>query len=927
MSEDVCILIQEGGERKNMKSTFFKKGVLKRGLATVMTAAMLAVEGLGAPGLAGVLTVQAADTTVNDASANVAFAETEAELKVGEAKDFTLEVTEDKAGDVEASINSIVVTSDNTEVATVSEVSSDNKVTVTAVAAGQATITVTAKFDASVNSASASESIEKKATLTVNVTEEEKNEEETEVAEDSEIVVDVTEGIAVTADSKSARIATVAFNNFTDADVADAENNHVEFAFDKALAEKFSVEASVNAVAEAKPVNVNVKVSGKLAEDVYNGTLTVTKVDAGVKDVETYDVEIAYTESKASEIKLILSGVTGKVDLQGNYKDAAQVATAKFTAETKNGTPVPVEELVLCDGNKADELKLATGTYAIAAVENGEITSSVKGGSMDLAFYPTKGGKPANDVNTKGLAKKPANFGKAWNTVYVAAKYTFVNEKGEAETVLTQPVAVANLKNTKSKLKADKINVAALKNKDASLNVALTNKKVVTTYDLAGDSYILQYKGKDKKWTDDASANGAKVLYEEGNHVTLPVGKLYSKVGKNSVTARLVAFDSATGRVFPNQVINIKIAYKNKAKSYKVAPSVKTLTLNSDKKYNDASTNIVIDLKSNGAAIQSVKLDESKSSLKSISAKKGLKYSFDASSNKLTIVPGEIAGDKKYTNKLVFTLDASNNAVAFKDVKITVKTTNKPVKTTAKVNGKINTLLLTDASINDASKNNVVYVIPKLSNTYVSAYGEAGFSKSGKFVVESGSYKGKFAYVVKAVAGAKLDKTTDLVAEGFYFYADGTKVVPTKAKVKASGASAKIKVFNYKGKKSGKQAKNPVLEVKDASFNRVDPKTKKEASYNGVAYVFMTYEKAVPAVDKITTNNAGVKVELIQTAASKSIGAVTVRILVEEGTTLKAGKANKVKVTFPSELTNKVKKVTFKLLDKRTAKAAEKNKK
>ena len=895
-----------------MKSTFFKKGVLKRGLATVMTAAMLAVEGLGAPGLAGVLTVQAADTTVNDASANVAFAETEAELKVGEAKDFTLEVTEDKAGDVEASINSIVVTSDNTEVATVSEVSSDNKVTVTAVAAGEATITVTAKFDASVNSATASEQIEKKATLTVKVTEEEA-EEETVVAEDSEIVVDVTEGIAVTADSKSARIATVAFNNFTDADVADAENNHVEFAFDKALAEKFSVEASVNAVAEAKPVNVNVKVSGQLAEDVYNGTLTVTKVDAGVKEVETYDVEIAYTESKASEIKLILSGVTGKVDLQGNYKDAAQVATAKFTAETKNGTPVPVEELVLCDGNKAVELNVATGTYAIAAVENGEITSSVKGGSMDLAFYPTKGGKPANDVNTKGLAKKPANFGKAWNTVYVAAKYTFVNEKGEAESVLTQPVAVANLKNTKSKLKADKINVAALKNKDASLNVALTNKKVVTTYDLAGDSYILQYKGKDKKWTDDASANGAKVLYEEGNHVTLPVGKLYSQVGKNSVTARLVAFDSATGRVFPNQVINIKIAYKNKAKSYKVAPSVKTLTLNSDKQYNDASTNIVIDLKSNGAAIKTVKLDTAKSSLKSISEKNGLKYSFDASSNKLTIVPGEIAGDKKYTNKLVFTLDASNNAVAFKDVKITVKTTNKPVKTTAKVKGKINTLLLTDASINDASKNNVVYVIPKLSNTYVSAYGEAGFSKSGKFVVESGSYKGKFAYVVKAVAGAKLDKTTDLVAEGFYFYADGTKVVPTKAKVKASGATAKIKVFNYKGKKAGKQAKNPVLEVKDASFNRVD------ASYNGVAYVFMTYEKAVPAVEKITTNNPGVKVELIQTAASKSIGAVTVRILVKEGTVLKAGKTNKVKVTFPSKLTTKVKKVTFKLLDKRTA--------
>lgn len=900
-----------------MKSTFFKKGVLKRGLATVMTAAMLAVEGLGAPGLAGVLTVQAAETTVSDASANVAFAvDAETELKVGEAKDYALKITEYDASTNAINFKSFDVDSSNKEVATVVASETEKKVTVTAVAAGEATITVTAKFDASVNGV-----VEKTATLTVKVTEEEKNEEETVVAEDSEIVVDVTEGIAVTADSKSARIATVAFNNFTDADVADAENNHVEFAFDKALAEKFSVEASVNAVADAKPVNVNVKVSGKLAEDVYNGTLTVTKVDAGVKDVETYDVEIAYTESKASEIKLILSGVTGKVDLQGNYKDAAQVATAKFTAETKNGTPVPVEELVLCDGNKAVELNVATGTYAIAAVENGEITSSVKGGSMDLAFYPTKGGKPADDVNTKGLAKKPANFGKAWNTVYVAAKYTFVNEKGEAETVLTQPVAVANLKNTKSKLKADKINVAALKNKDASLNVALTNKKVVTTYDLAGDSYILQYKGKDKKWTYDASANGAKVLYEEGNHVTLPVGKLYSKVGKNSVTARLVAFDSATGRVFPNQVINIKIAYKNKAKSYKVAPSVKTLTLNSDKKYNDASTNIVIDLKSNGAAIQSVKLDESKSSLKSISAKKGLKYSFDASSNKLTIVPGEIAGDKKYTNKLVFTLDASNNAVAFKDVKITVKTTNKPVKTTAKVKGKINTLLLTDASINDASKNNVVYVIPKLSNTYVSAYGEAGFSKSGKFVVESGSYKGKFAYVVKAVAGANLDKTTDLVAEGFYFYADGTKVVPTKAKVKASGASAKIKVFNYKGKKAGKQAKNPVLEVKDASFNRVD------ASYNGVAYVFMTYEKAVPEVEKITANNSGVKVELIQTAASKSIGAVTVRILVKEGTVLKPGKANKVKVTFPSKLTNKVKKVTFKLLDKRTAKAAEKNKK
>ena len=909
-----------------MKSTFFKKGVLKRGLATVMTAAMLAVEGLGAPGLAGVLTVQAAETTVSDASANVAFAaDAETELKVGDEKVYTLDVKEYDASSNYIKFKSFVADSDNKEVATVVASETEKKVTVTAVAAGEATITVKAEFDASVNGV-----VEKTATLTVKVTEEEKkNEEETEVAEDSEIVVDVTEGIAVTADSKSARIATVAFKNFTDADVADAENNHVEFAFDKALAEKFSVEASVNAVADAKPVNVNVKVSGKLAEDVYNGTLTVTKFDGGVKDVETYDVEIAYTESKASEIKLILSGVTGKVDLQGNYKDAAQVATAKFTAETKNGTPVPVEELVLCDGNKAEELKVATGTYAIAAVENGEITSSVKGASMDLAFYPTKGGKPANDVNTKGIAKKPANFGKAWNTVYVAAKYTFVNEKGEAETVLTQPVAVANLKNTKSKLKADKINVAALKNnKDASLNVALTNKKVVTTYDLAGDSYILQYKGKDKKWTDDASANGAKVLYEEGNHVTLPVGKLYSKVGKNSVTARLVAFDSATGRVFPNQVINIKIAYKNKAKSYKVAPSVKTLTLNSDKKYNDASTNIVIDLKSNGAAIQSVKLDESKSSLKSISAKKGLKYSFDASSNKLTIVPGEIAGDKKYTNKLVFTLDASNNAVAFKDVKITVKTTNKPVKTTAKVKGKINTLLLTDASINDASKNNVVYVIPKLSNTYVSAYGEAGFSsKSGKFVVTAGSYKGKFAYVVKAVAGAKLDKTTDLVAEGFYFYADGTKVVPTKAKVKASGASAKIKVFNYKGKKAGKQAKNPVLEVKDASFNRVDPATKKDASYNGVAYVFMTYEKAVPAVDKITTNNSCVKVELIQTAASKSIGAVTVRILVKEGTVLKPGKANKVKVTFPSELTNKVKKVTFKLLDKRTAKAAEKNKK
>ena len=89
----------------------------------------------------------------------------------------------------------------------------------------------------------------------------------------------------------------------------------------------------------------------------------------------------------------------------------------------------------------------------------------------------------------------------------------------------------------------------------------------------------------------------------------------------------------------------------------------------------------------------------------------------------------------------------------------------------------------------------------------------------------------------------------------------------------------------------------------------------------------MTYEKAVPAVEKITANNSGVKVELIQTAASKSIGAVTVRILVKEGTVLKPGKANKVKVTFPSKLTTKVKKVTFKLLDKRTAKAAEKNKK
>ena len=909
-----------------MKSTFFKKGVLKRGLATVMTAAMLAVESLGAPGLAGVLTVHAAEATVNDASVNVAFATDAAtELKVGEAKEYTLEVTEYKDASFNSiTFNSIDVSSDKEEVAT-AKVDGKN-VTVTAVAAGEATITVTATFDASVNSVK--EKVTKTSTLTVKVTEKEAEEEkpEEEVAENSEIVVDVTEGIAVTADTKSARIATVAFKNFTDADVADAENNHVEFAFDEALAKNFKVEASVNATTEAKPVNVNVKVSGQLAEDVYNGTLTVTKVDAGVKTVETYDVEIAYTESKASEIKLILSGVTGKVDLQGNYKDAAQVATAKFTAETKNGTPVPVEELVLCDGNKAEELELAKDSYAIAAVENGEISSSVKGAAMDLAFYPTKSGKPAGDINTKGLAKKPQNFGKAWNTVYVAAKYTVINDKGEAETVLTAPVAVANLKNTKSKLKADKINVAALKNKDASLNVALTNKKVVTTYDLAGDSYVLQYKGKDKKWTDDASANGV-VLYEEGNHVTLPVGRLYEKVGKNSVTARLVAYDSATGRYFTNQVINIKIAYKNKAKSYKVAPSVKTLTLNSDKKYNDASTNIVIDLKSNGAAIQTVKLDEAKSSLKSIGTKKGLKYSFDASSNKLTIVPGEIAGDKKYTNKLVFTLDASNNAVAFKDVKITIKTTNKPVKTTAKVKGKINTLLLTDASINDASKNNVVYVIPKLSNTYVSAYGEAGFTKSGKFVVESGSYKGKFAYVVKAVAGAKLDKTTDLVAEGFYFYADGTKVVPTKAKVKASGATAKIKVFNYKGKKAGKQAKNPVLEVKDASFNRVDPKTKKEASYNGVAYVFMTYEKAVPAVDKITTSMPGVKVELIQTAASKSIGAVTVRILVEEGTTLKAGKANKVKVTFPSELTNKVKKVTFKLLDKRTAKAADKNKK
>ena len=121
MSEDVCILIQEGGERKNMKSTFFKKGVLKRGLATVMTAAMLAVEGLGAPGLAGVLTVQAAETTVSDASANVAFAVDADELKVGEAKVYTLEVTEYKKDASSNSIkfNSIEASSDNTEVATV----------------------------------------------------------------------------------------------------------------------------------------------------------------------------------------------------------------------------------------------------------------------------------------------------------------------------------------------------------------------------------------------------------------------------------------------------------------------------------------------------------------------------------------------------------------------------------------------------------------------------------------------------------------------------------------------------------------------------------------------------------------------------------------------------------------------------------------
>ena len=105
-----------------MKSTFFKKGVLKRGLATVMTAAMLAVEGLGAPGLAGVLTVQAAETTVSDASANVAFAAgAETELKVGEAKDYTLEVTEYKkdASSNSITFNSIDVSSDNTEVATV----------------------------------------------------------------------------------------------------------------------------------------------------------------------------------------------------------------------------------------------------------------------------------------------------------------------------------------------------------------------------------------------------------------------------------------------------------------------------------------------------------------------------------------------------------------------------------------------------------------------------------------------------------------------------------------------------------------------------------------------------------------------------------------------------------------------------------------
>ncbi|MBP5195591.1 MAG: Ig-like domain-containing protein, partial [Lachnospiraceae bacterium] len=198
-----------------MKSTFFKKGVLKRGLATVMTAAMLAVEGLGAPGLAGVLTVQAAETTVDDASANVAFAaDAETELKVGDEKVYTLDVTEYDASTNAIKFKSFDVASSNEEVATVVASETEKKVTVTAVAAGEATIAVTAKFDASENRV-----VEKTATLNVKVTEAEA-EEETVVAEDSEIVVDVTEGIAVTADSKSARIATVAFNNFTDADVA-----------------------------------------------------------------------------------------------------------------------------------------------------------------------------------------------------------------------------------------------------------------------------------------------------------------------------------------------------------------------------------------------------------------------------------------------------------------------------------------------------------------------------------------------------------------------------------------------------------------------------------------------------------------------------------------------------------------------------------
>ena len=104
-----------------MKSTFFKKGVLKRGLATVMTGAMLAVEGLGAPGLAGVLTVQAAETTVDDASANVAFAaDAETELKVGDEKVYTLDVTEYDASTNAIKFNSLVASSSNEEVATVS---------------------------------------------------------------------------------------------------------------------------------------------------------------------------------------------------------------------------------------------------------------------------------------------------------------------------------------------------------------------------------------------------------------------------------------------------------------------------------------------------------------------------------------------------------------------------------------------------------------------------------------------------------------------------------------------------------------------------------------------------------------------------------------------------------------------------------------